>query len=59
MVFIGHFLLGEAIQPDPAKVTTLLDMKPTITISEHQGLMVFVNILSHFLPHYSELTELI
>jgi hypothetical protein len=57
VVFLGHLLSGEAIQPDPAKVTALLEMKPPTNISEHRGLMGFANFLSQFLPHYSALTE--
>jgi hypothetical protein len=56
VVFLGHLLLGETIQPDPAKVAALLDMKPPTHISEHRGLM-FANFLSQFLPHYSALME--
>jgi hypothetical protein len=57
VVFLGHLLSGEAIQPDPAKVTALLEMKPPTNISEHRGLRGFANFLSQFLPHYSALTE--
>jgi hypothetical protein len=57
VVFLGHVLSGEAIRPDPEKVKALQEMKPPTNITEHRGLMGFVNFLSQFLPHYSALTE--
>jgi hypothetical protein len=57
VVFLGHLLSGDAIKPDPAKVSALLKMRPPTNIAEHRGLMGFVNFLSQFLPHYSTLTE--
>jgi hypothetical protein len=57
VVFLGHLLSGEAIQPDPAKVAALLNMKPPTNISEHCGLMGFANFMSQFLLHYSALME--
>jgi hypothetical protein len=57
VVFLGHLISGTAIRPDPAKVKALQEMKPPTCISEHRGLLGFVNFLSQYLPHYSALTE--
>jgi hypothetical protein len=57
VVFLGHLVSGEAIRPDPAKVAILRDMKPPTNITEHRGLMGFINFLAQYLPHYSTLTE--
>ncbi len=57
VVFLGHLLSGEKIRPDPSKVAAILQMRPPTNISEHRGLMGFVNFLSQFLPHYSSITE--
>jgi hypothetical protein len=56
VVFLGHLLSGDAIRPNPSKITALLEMRPPTNISEHRQLMGFVNFLSQFLPHYSALT---
>ncbi len=57
VVFLGHLVSGDAIKPDPAKVAVLKDMKPPTNITEHRGLMGFVNFLAQYLPHFSTLTE--
>ncbi len=57
VVFLGHLISGEEIRPDPAKVSVLKSMKPPTNITEHRGLMGFVNFLAQYLPHYSSLTE--
>jgi hypothetical protein len=57
VVFLGHLILGEAVRPDPAKIAVLRDMPPPTNITEHRGLMGFVNFLAQYLPHFSTLTE--
>jgi hypothetical protein len=57
VVFLGHLISGEEIRPDPAKVAILCNMRPPTNITEHRGLMGFVNFLAQYLPHYSTLTE--
>jgi hypothetical protein len=57
VVFLGHQLSGMAITPDPAKVAALQAMRPPTNISEHRGLMGFINFLSQYIPHFSAVTE--
>ncbi len=57
VVFLGHLVSGESIRPDPAKIVALQEMLPPTNISEHRGLMGFVNFLAQYLPHFSALTE--
>jgi hypothetical protein len=56
-VFLGRLISGECVQPDPAKVAALQTMLPPTNITEHRGLMGFVNFLAQYLPHFSTLTE--
>jgi hypothetical protein len=57
VVFLGHQISGEAIRPDPEKIAALQAMRPPTNISEHRGLMGFLNFLAQYVPHYSALTE--
>ncbi len=57
VVFLGHLISGTDIKPDPAKVAALQAMRPPTNISEHRGLMGFINFLSQYVPHFSALTE--
>jgi hypothetical protein len=57
VVFLGHLVSGTEIRPDPAKVVVLQDMLPPKNISEHRGLMGFVNFIARFVPHFSSMTE--
>jgi hypothetical protein len=57
VVFLGHLISGSDIRPDPTKVAALQAMRPPTNISEHRGLMGFINFLSQYLPHFSALTD--
>ncbi len=57
VVFLGHQVSSDKIRPDPAKVAVLQDMKPPTNITEHRGLMGFINFISQYVPHFSTLTE--
>ncbi len=57
VLFLGHLISGTAIKPDPDKISALQAMRPPTNISEHRGLMGFVNFLAQYLPHFSALTE--
>jgi hypothetical protein len=49
VVFLGHLVSGEEIRTDPAKVAILNEMRPPTNISEHRGLMGFVNFLAAYI----------
>jgi hypothetical protein len=57
VVFLGHLISGTAIRPDPSKVAALQAMRPPTNISEHRGLMGFINFLAQYVPHFSAVTE--
>ncbi len=57
VVFLGHLISGTDIKPDPAKIAALQNMQPPTNITEHRGLMGFVNFLSQYVPHFSAVTE--
>jgi hypothetical protein len=57
VIFLGHLISGKYIKPDPAKIAALQEMLPPMNISEHRGLMGFVNFLAQYVPHYAALTE--
>jgi hypothetical protein len=56
-LFLGHLVSGSAIQPDPAKILALQAMRPPTNISEHRGLMGFINFLAQYLLHFSALAK--
>jgi hypothetical protein len=53
VVFLGHQISGSAIRPDPSKVAALQAMRPPTNITEHRGLMGFINFLAQYVPHFS------
>lgn len=57
LVFLGHLISAEGIKPDPTKVSHLIQMRPPNSKKELESFCGFVNYLSKFIPHYSDLMQ--
>ena len=55
--FIGHIASGEGLKVDPTKVRAVCEMPPPTDVAAVQRLLGFVQYLSKFLPHLSEMTK--
>ena len=55
--FIGHIASGEGLKVDPTKVRAVCEMPPPTDVVAVQRLLGFVQYLSKFLPHLSEITK--
>lgn len=57
VVYHGRIISADWIKPDPAKVVHLNQMKPPTSRKELEIFDGFVNYLSKFIPHYSDLLQ--
>ena len=55
--FIGHMLTSRGLQPDPAKVEAVCEMKPPVDVAGIQRFVGMTKYLAKFLPDLSELSE--
>ena len=55
--FIGHITTGEEV--DPAELKAICEMPPPTDVAAVQRLLGFVQYLSKFLPHLSDVTKLL
>ena len=56
LTFIGDVLCEDGIQPDPAKIAAIMNMKRPENKTEVQRFLGMVNYLGKFLPHLSTKT---
>ena len=50
---LGHVVSAKGVAPDPAKVQSVLAMKPPTNVKQVQQFLGVVNWFRKFLPHYS------
>uniref|UniRef100_A0A803JCG3 Gypsy retrotransposon integrase-like protein 1 n=1 Tax=Xenopus tropicalis TaxID=8364 RepID=A0A803JCG3_XENTR len=55
--YMGHLLTAEGLRPDPDKVKAILEMPNPENVQAVQRMLGFVNYLSKFLPHLSDVCE--
>ena len=55
--FMGHVVTSQGVRPDPGKVKAVEDMPRPTCKKELSSLLCFVNYLSKFLPHLSEVAH--
>ena len=55
--YVGHVLSAEGVKADPEKVAAILDVPRPTCVKEVQKFTGFINYLSKFLPHLSEICE--
>ena len=56
--FIGHVATANGLQVDPHTVQAIVDMPPPENVAGVQQILGFVQYLSKFLPHLSDMTSL-
>ena len=54
---MGHLITGDGLKPDHAKVKAVKEMPKPTDLAGIQRFLGFVNYLSKFLPHLSEVCE--
>lgn len=57
VTYMGHLLTTEGLCPDPDKVAAVQNMQTPHDVKSLQRLLGFVNYLSKFLPHLSDVCE--
>ena len=57
MPFIGHVATANGLQVDPRKVQAIVDMPPLENVAGVQQILGFVQYLSKFMPHLSDMTK--
>ena len=57
VAYVGHLLTTEGLRPDPDKVAAIQNMQTPHDVKSLQRLLGFVNYLSKFLPHLSDVCE--
>lgn len=57
MSSMGHLVTANGLKPDPDKVKAVQEMPSPTDVSRVQHFLGFLNYLSKFLPHLSELCE--
>ena len=57
VAYMGHLLTTEGLRPDPDKVAAIQNMQTPHDVKSLQRLLGFVNYLSKFLPHLSDVCE--
>ena len=55
--FMGHLITKDGLKPDPAKVKAVNEMPSPTDVAGVRRFLGFVNYLSKFLPHLSEMCE--
>ena len=55
--FIGHVATANGLQVDPHKVKAILDMPPPGDVAGVRRILGFVQYLSKFMPHLSDMTK--
>uniref|UniRef100_A0A803JSR1 ribonuclease H n=1 Tax=Xenopus tropicalis TaxID=8364 RepID=A0A803JSR1_XENTR len=55
--YMGHLLTAEGLRPDPDKVKAILEMPNPEDVQVVQRILGFVNYLSKFLPHLSDVCK--
>ena len=55
--YVGHVLTAEGVKPDPEKISTVVDMPRPVNVKEVQRFTGFINYLSKFMPHLSDICE--
>jgi len=54
---IGHVATANGLQVDPHKVKAILDMPPPGDVAGVRRILGFVQYLSKFMPHLSDMTK--
>ena len=54
---MGHLLTSNGLEPDPMKINTVKDITEPKNVKELQRFLSFINYLSRFSPHLSEICE--
>ena len=57
IAFLGHLVTNRGLLPDPEKIKAVLDLDKPTSVESIQQLNGFVNYLSKFMPHLSEIME--
>ncbi len=57
IVFVGHLIDENGIQPDPEKTAAIAEMKPPTSITELRRFLGMANQLGKFSPILAELTQ--
>ncbi|MCG7878633.1 MAG: RNase H-like domain-containing protein [Candidatus Thiodiazotropha endolucinida] len=55
--FLGHIIGSDGVQPDPEKLSALLDMEPPSDVSGVRRILGVVNQLGKFSPNVAEYTK--
>ena len=55
--FLGHIIDERGIQPDPEKISAIVELDPPQNVTEMRRFMGMVNQLGKFSPHLAELSE--
>ena len=55
--FIGHIATAQGLQVDPHKVQAIVDMPTPEDVAAMQRILGFVQYLSKFMPHLSDMTK--
>ena len=57
IAFLGHLVTNQGLLPDPEKIKAVLDLDKPTSVESIQQLNGFINYLSKFMPHLSEIME--
>ena len=55
--YMGHLLTSDGLAPDPLKISAVKDIPEPKNVKELQRFLGFINYLSRFSPHLSEICE--
>ena len=56
---LGHLLRADRVKPDPSKIAAIVNMPRPTNVKETQRFLGFINYLAKFLPHFSEVCQLL
>lgn len=57
LVFLGHVLSTEGINPDPEKINTIINFRPPSSKEELRSFLGMVTYVGKFIPDLADLTD--